>query len=76
MPPDQTQPGHGASLGHEVVGEAGSLVALGSDVAQAQEKPSGTLSNLQVQGWGLGVGVVVGALCAVSPSLHDGQTVY
>ncbi|MPC37057.1 hypothetical protein E2C01_030530 [Portunus trituberculatus] len=61
-------------LGHEVVGEAGSWVAQGSGVAQAREKPSGTLSNLLIQGWGLDVGVV-GALSASSPSLHDGRTV-
>lgn len=62
-------------LGHEVVDEAGSWVALGSGVAQALETPSGTLSSLQVQGWGLSVGVVLGVLGAISPSLHDGQPV-
>lgn len=62
-------------LGHEVVGEAGSWVALGSGVAQAPETPSGTLSSLQVQGWGLSVGAVLGVLGAISPSLHDGLTV-
>lgn len=51
-------------------------MALGSGVAQAQEKPSGTLNTLLIQGWGgLGVGVVVGALSASSPSLHGALTV-